>query len=510
MEQKISREVAVIDFGSQYTQLIVRRVRELGFYAHLYFPEEIENLKSPSAIILSGGPNSLGDTETPKMSLEQLQSFKIPVLGVCYGMQLLNSLFGGTVKHGNLSEYGLSLLKIQKGKNPLYLEIPSSQVWMSHSDTVDKLPKGTEILAFNEEGIPISLDFGSHFYGVQFHPEVSHSEKGMDILKNFLSLAKEPRPFSIEESRAAILLDLQEKSQNKEIICGVSGGVDSTVLSVLLKRAGIKMKTIFVNHGLLRKGEVEEVCSFFKQLDIPLIVVDAKKKFLSALKGVEDPEEKREIIGNLFLEVFWNEAGGKVDLFAQGTLYPDVIESASNHNSQTSKIKTHHNRVPKILELQKQGKVLEPLSDLFKDEVRDLGKSLGIPSQILGRHPFPGPGLAVRCPGEVTEEKLSVIREADAIFIQGLRESHLYEKIWQAYASLIPIKTVGVKGDMRSYEWAINLRAICSTDGMTADWVHLPDAFLRSISRKILNEVEGINRVLYDISSKPPASIEWE
>jgi GMP synthase (glutamine-hydrolysing) len=317
------------------------------------------------------------------------------------------------------------------------------------------------------------------------------------------------QPFRIDDFKREIIDDIREKCGDKQIVCGVSGGVDSTVLAVLLHEAGANVRAIFVDHGLMRKDEGEEVRSNFHRMGVPIETVDCAERFLTALDGVEDPEKKRVIIGNLFIDVFWDSVGD-AEMLAQGTLYPDVIESASNAKSKASKIKTHHNRVDRILELQAQGKVLEPLAELFKDEVRALGASLGIPHDILHRHPFPGPGLAVRCPGAITPEKLRIIRECDAIFISRLKDHGWYEKIWQAYAALVPVKTVGVKGDERSYEWATSLRAVVSEDAMTADWVEMPYSILRETSHRILNEVKGINRVLYDISTKPPASIEWE
>lgn len=501
--------VAVIDFGSQYTQLIVRRVRELGYYAKLYQPENLQNIGQPNAIILSGGPSSTSDADAPDIDFECLKNYEVPVLGVCYGMQLLNIKFGGTVKASNHREYGqASLFPVEI--TGLYASISAeSQVWMSHSDTVDQLGENCTVIAKNQHGTPVSLQWGKRFFGIQFHPEVTHSHEGTQILKNFLQVAETLAPFHIEDFKQELIEEIQEKVGEKQVVCGVSGGVDSTVLAVLLHEAGVNVKAIYVDQGLMRKNETAEVEANFKRMGVPIQVVDASERFLTALDGEADPEKKRKIIGNLFIDVFW-DAVGNAEMLAQGTLYPDVIESASNENSKASTIKTHHNRVDRILEMQKEGKVLEPLAELFKDEVRELGANMGIAQDILDRHPFPGPGLAVRCPGAVSLEKLNVIRECDAIFIHELKESGWYQKTWQAYAGLIPVKTVGVKGDERSYEWATNLRAVVSEDAMTADWVDLPASLLRKISSRILNEVSGINRVLYDISSKPPASIEWE
>ena len=501
--------VAVIDFGSQYTRLIVRRVRELGFNAKLYALEDLDQIADPGAIILSGGPKSTSDADAPDIDYNWLTSFNVPVLGVCYGMQLLNIKHGGTVKPGNKKEYGPADL-IPCACEGLYQSVsPCSQVWMSHSDTVDRISDDCKVIARNKEGVPVSLQWSNQCFGIQFHPEVSHSIEGNTILRNFLAEADHLAPFDIGDFKNRMIREIRERVGDREVVCGVSGGVDSTVLAVLLHEAGINSRAIFVDNGLLRKNEAEEVRANFDRVGVKIEMVDASEQFLSALAGVTEPEKKRKIIGELFVEVF-QQAVGTADMLAQGTLYPDVIESASNSKSKASTIKTHHNRVGKILELQAQGKVLEPLAELFKDEVRELGVSLGIPHDILWRHPFPGPGLAVRCPGAVTKERLDIIRECDAIFIGKLKEHGWYHKIWQAYAGLIPVKTVGVKGDERSYEFATNLRAIVSEDAMTADWVELPYSLLREISNAILNQVKGINRVLYDISTKPPASIEWE
>ncbi len=504
-----TNHVAVLDFGSQYTQLIVRRVRELGYFAKLYAIEDFPDIGKPGAIILSGGPKSTNEADAPDLDFAALQAFKVPVLGVCYGMQLLNIKFGGSVEASDRREYGPADL-FPAASVGLYEGISAcSQVWMSHSDTVKILPDGAKVIASNQHGTPVSLQWDDLFFGIQFHPEVTHSHEGLQILKNFLSHSNNLLPFHIDDFKREIIDGIRASVGNKQVVCGVSGGVDSTVLAVLLHEAGANVRAIFVDHGLMRKDEGIEVRKNFARMGVPIETVDCAERFLTALDGVDDPEKKRVIIGNLFIDVFWDSVGD-ADMLAQGTLYPDVIESASNAKSKASKIKTHHNRVDRILELQAQGKVLEPLAELFKDEVRELGTALGIPQDILQRHPFPGPGLAVRCPGVVTEERLKIIRECDAIFIGKLKEHGWYDKVWQAYAGLIPVKTVGVKGDERSYEWAISLRAVVSEDAMTADWVELPPILLRETSHRILNEVKGINRVLYDISTKPPASIEWE
>jgi|694.fasta_scaffold99776_2 GMP synthase (glutamine-hydrolysing) len=504
----LSRQIAIIDFGSQYTQLIVRRIRELGYYSRLFQPDELRTTGHPAAVILSGGPRSTREENAPDIDFAWLESLGVPVLGVCYGMQLLNLKHGGHVSPGTKREYGPALM-VPEGGCPLFEGVEPSQVWMSHSDTCTAVSEGTKVIARNAEGVPVALQFGPKTFGIQFHPEVSHSEAGSRMLANFIALADDPPRFEMASFRDHLVAEIRREVGDRKVVCGVSGGVDSTVLAVLLHEAGVPLRAVFVDHGLLRKDEAAEVQKNFARLGVPIETVDCSERFLTALRGETDPEAKRKIIGNLFLDVFWDAIGEEIELFAQGTLYPDVIESASS-GSIASKIKTHHNRVDRVLDLQKQGKVLEPLAELFKDEVRALGAVLGIDHDILWRHPFPGPGLAVRCPGEVTEEKLRIIRECDAIYMQRLRETGWYDKVWQAYAALIPVKTVGVKGDERSYEWAISIRAVTSEDAMTADWARLPFEVLASISNEILNHVKGINRVLYDISTKPPASIEWE
>ncbi|MCB1225361.1 MAG: glutamine-hydrolyzing GMP synthase [Verrucomicrobiales bacterium] len=505
----IENEVAVLDYGSQYSQLIVRRVRELGFASHLYPPSELARLEKPGAVILSGGPRSTSEVDAPDVDFEKLMSLGVPVLGVCYGMQLLNIKHGGSVRPGVTREYGPARLVVRQAARLFEGISHESRIWMSHSDTVADLPEGTEVIATNEDAVPVALRFGESCWGIQFHPEVTHSHEGKEILNNFLTRSGATlAPFDIQAFKARMLDEIRDQVGSREVVCGVSGGVDSTVLAVLLHRAGVQVRCIYIDTGLMRKGETAEVVEQFAEVGVPIEVVDASEAFLSALKGVTDPEAKRRIIGDLFVDQFWGVAAD-VQLLAQGTLYPDVIESASS-GSIASKIKTHHNRVDRILELQRQGKVLEPLAELFKDEVRALGESLGIPHRALWRHPFPGPGLAVRVPGEITPERLETTREADAIFIHELRRTGWYDRVWQAYAALLPVKTVGVKGDERSYEAAVSLRAVISEDAMTADWVELPPDLLRSVSNKILNSVNGVNRVLYDISTKPPASIEWE
>ena len=502
-------QIAVIDYGSQYTQLIVRRLRELGYFSKLYQPEELRETGSPKGVILSGGPNSVLDEGSPDIDIDYLRELGVPVLGVCYGMQLLNKRLGGVVKPGNSREYGPASLRPAPGTRLFEGVSPESQVWMSHSDTCAELPAGAEVIARNENDVPVAICFDTQFTGIQFHPEVTHSHEGMTILKNYTDALRDTPRFEMDSFKDLLIQQIRDEVGDREVVCGVSGGVDSTVLAVLLKESGVKLHCIYVDNGLMRENESAEVMGQFKSLGVDVEMVDASEKFLGVLAGCDEPEEKRRRIGKTFVDVFFG-AAGDIEMLAQGTLYPDVIESATA-GSIASTIKTHHNRVQQILDLQKEGKVLEPLAELFKDEVRALGESMGIPADLLYRHPFPGPGLAVRVPGEVTPEKLAIARAGDAIYMRHLKESGWYDKVWQAYCGLLPVKTVGVKGDERSYEYAVSLRAVVSEDAMTADWVEpFPWELLRKISNEILNNVAGINRVFYDISTKPPASIELE
>ncbi len=486
----------------------MRRVRELGYFSRLFLPEQLNSVGRPAGIILSGGPRRVSDPDAPDVDFEFLKSLGCPVLGICYGMQLLNCKFGGEVSRTGDREYGPAIMRIHD-ENSLMKNMPSeSRIWMSHTDSVSDLPEGSEVLGNNLKGQPVAIRWNDNFYGIQFHPEVSHTEHGRTIIGNFLSMVKEKPAFLMEKFKDELLESIARTVSGKRVVCAVSGGVDSTVLAALLKEAGADLHPIFVDNGLLRKNEVEDVKGQFKRLDMEIDCVDASDAFLKGLKGVTDPETKRQIIGDLFIDTFFEKAG-KLELLAQGTLYPDVIESATS-GSIASRIKTHHNRVDRIIQLQKEGRIIEPLSELFKDGVRELGQTLGLPSDILHRHPFPGPGLAVRVIGEVTRDKLDLLREVDAIFINILKDTGWYDRIWQAGAVLLPVKSVGVKGDERAYEHPVTLRAVTSTDAMTADWVFLPHEVLTIISNRILNEVEGVNRILYDISTKPPASIEWE
>lgn len=506
----MDQPIAVIDYGSQYTQLIVRRIRELGFFSKLYQPTELDKTGEPAAVILSGGPRSTLEEGSPDIDFDYLVKMGVPVLGVCYGMQLLNRKFGGEVAPGNTREYGPATLLSDDGVDGIFNNVKDhSQIWMSHSDTVSKLPDGCEVMGRNLDGIPVALKWNDRFFGIQFHPEVSHTTEGQQILRNFLARASNLPKFEISSFKDELAERVRAEVNGRKVVCGVSGGVDSSVLAALLHEAKVDTRNIFVDTGLLRKNEALEVESLFREVGIEIETVDASERFLEALAGESDPEEKRRIIGRLFVDVFFDAVGDDVELLAQGTLYPDVIESATS-GSIASTIKTHHNRVDRIMALKEEGRVIEPLDELFKDEVRELGRVLGLPERVVGRHPFPGPGLAVRCPGEITPEKLEIIREADDIYIGLLREKGWYDHVWQAYAALIPTKTVGVKGDERSYEYALSIRAVTSEDAMTAEWVHLPYELLGEISNRILNEVPGVNRVLYDISTKPPASIEWE
>ena len=507
------RAVLVVNFGSQYVQLIARRVRELGVYSEIInWDEGIEEIEKskPYGLILSGGPSSVYSPDAPLPDPE-IYNLGIPVLGICYGLQVITHQLGGRVEKSNKQEYGRARLRVVK-EDPLFQGLPGEfDVWMSHADKVVSLPEGFETLAVSDNSPHAVVRHRERgIYGLQFHPEVAHTSYGKEILANFVyEVCKAERNWEIENFLEEKVEEIRSQVGDAKVISALSGGVDSTVASVLVHRAvGDRLHCFFIDHGLLRKGEREKVEERLRSLGLPLKVVDASELFLSKLKGVEDPEEKRKIIGRTFIEVFEREAkkieGAKFLL--QGTLYPDVVESAGIKGS--AKIKTHHNvgGLPEKMNL----KLIEPLRELFKDEVRELGKALGIPKDILGRHPFPGPGLAIRILGEVNSQDLKTLREADSIFIEELKKAGLYDRIWQAFAVLLPIKTVGVMGDVRTYEKVIALRAVDSKDGMTADWYRLPYDFLDKVMRRIINEVEGINRVVYDVSSKPPSTIEWE
>lgn len=512
--------ILILDFGSQYTMLIARRVRELSIYSEIHpFNIPLGKIRefNPRGIILSGGPSSTYDENAPTISAD-LFSLGVPVLGICYGMQLITHLFGGRVTRSGAREYGHASLTIEKD-DPLfnnvdqYLQDGALSVWMSHGDRVEVIPDGFYSISKSENSPYGAIRNGDgSVYGIQFHPEVVHTPSGMQILDNFVSLiCGANKEWDMGSFIEDAVKNIRHTVGKKGVVLGLSGGVDSSVTALLLQKAiGNKLTCIFVDNGLLRKKEAEEVASLFgEDIGINLLCIDASTTFLNALKGVTDPERKRKIIGEYFIRVFEEEAKKLVDVafLAQGTLYPDVIESVS-FKGPSATIKSHHNvgGLPEKMDLA----LLEPLRELFKDEVRRVGKELGLPDRILSRHPFPGPGLAVRIVGEVTEGGLEKLRESDSIVEEEIRGAGLYGSIWQSFAVLLPVKTVGVMGDERTYENVIALRAVHSTDGMTADWVELPHPLLKEISRRIINEVQGINRVVYDISSKPPSTIEWE
>lgn len=505
-------KILILDFGSQYTQLIARRVRELDVYCEIHpfsnFPKPDKHTKG---IILSGSPCSVVDKGSPDLDIEALENF--PILGVCYGAQLLVHKHGGRVTPSDHREYGRAKLAHVNSHFDLLKEIEiGSQVWMSHGDTITELPDDFQVIA-NTENIPVAaykVD-GKHIYGIQFHPEVTHSTDGKAILRNFVvhicGASQDWTPDIFVENTVR---ELQEKLGDDKVVMGLSGGVDSSVAATLIHQAiGKNLFCIFVDNGLLRKNEFETVLRSYEGMGLNVKGVDAKEEFYKALEGLTDPEEKRKAIGRVFIDVFDREAHTikNVKWLGQGTIYPDVIESVSV-NGPSVTIKSHHNvgGLPEKMHL----KVVEPLNTLFKDEVRNVGRALNIPNTILGRHPFPGPGLGIRILGDITPDKVQILQEVDDIFITGLKDSGLYDDVWQAGAILLPIQSVGVMGDERTYERVVALRAVASLDGMTADWVHLPYEFLAEISNKIINRVKGVNRVVYDISSKPPATIEWE
>lgn len=509
----MQEKILILDFGSQYTQLIARRVRELNVYCEIYPFNRYPALDaSVKGVILSGSPFSVRDEKAPRPDLSSIKG-KLPLLGVCYGAQYLAHNFGGEVKASNKREYGRANLSFVDNACPLFKHISQhSQVWMSHGDTIEMLPSRYTVVASTAdvENAAYRIE-GEETYGIQFHPEVYHSTEGMVLLKNFVvdicGCKQDWTPDSFIETTVS---ELKGKIGEERVILALSGGVDSTVAAMLLHRAiGKNLTCIFVDNGLLRKNEFSSVMENYKELGLNVIGVDAGDLFLSRLARIEEPEKKRKIIGATFVDVFEEESRKVKDAkwLGQGTIYPDVIESSSvNGPSQT--IKSHHNvgGLPDYMKL----KIVEPLRLLFKDEVRRVGKSLGLADKFLQRHPFPGPGLAIRILGEITKEKVKLLQEADHIYISMLQEEGLYDKVWQAGTILLPVKSVGVMGDERTYESVVALRAVESTDGMTADWCHLPYEFLAKVSNKIINNVRGINRVVYDISSKPPATIEWE
>ena len=516
--QKIKERILIIDFGSQVTKLIARRIRDLGVYSVILTPKEVKKVKDFSkikGIILSGGPSSVTRDKYQDIP-KQIFTKKIPILGICYGLQLISKVFGGKIKSSKKRrEFGRAFIfkKNQSLLTKNFFKIKNS-VWMSHEDAVIKLPKNFKIIAYTQNSrLTIIENSQEKIYGIQFHPEVTHTDNGKQIFKNFLFLiCKIKKNWNLTSQKIKLINEVKKIVKNKKVICALSGGVDSSVVALLINKA-IKKRLIciMVDTGLMRKNEFKYTYRIFKdkyKLNVKLI--NASNIFLKNLKNVTNPEKKRKIIGNLFVKVFEKESKRFKNLkfLAQGTLYPDVIESKSSTGSKSSKIKSHHNvgGLPKKMNL----KLIEPLKEFFKDEVRDLGNSLGLLKHISKRHPFPGPGLGIRIIGEITPEKIRILQEADAIFINELNKSGLYDKIWQAYAALLPIKTVGVMGDSRTYEHTCLLRAVTSEDGMTADYYSFPKSFLDKISNKIINEVRGINRVVYDITSKPPSTIELE
>lgn len=508
----MTEKILILDFGSQYTQLIARAVREANVYCEIIpFNKSFNWDASLKGIILSGSPFSVNDEGAPVAAVDEFIQ-KLPVLGICYGAQLTAKHFGGRVEKSDKREYGRAILQHKSGETLFHGISPASQVWMSHSDTISQLPEGFEVLA-TTDSIPVAAfrQTGKSLFGLQFHPEVYHSTEGKKILKNFLQdicgCHAEWTPASfVNETVAA----LKTQIGNRKVIMALSGGVDSTVAATLIHRAiGNRLSGIFVDNGLLRKDEFQQVLDTYNRIGLNVKGVDARQLFYDRLKDKTNPEEKRKIIGGLFIDVFQQEAQllDGFEMLGQGTIYPDVIESVSVHGPSVT-IKSHHNvgGLPEKMHLE----LVEPLRFLFKDEVRKVGLELGIPEDLIFRHPFPGPGLAIRILGDITEEKVRLLQEADHIYVKALKTHQLYNAVWQAGAILLPVKSVGVMGDERTYEFTLALRAVTSVDGMTADWAHLPHDFLALVSSEIINNVKGINRVVYDISSKPPATIEWE
>ncbi|MFY8094454.1 MAG: glutamine-hydrolyzing GMP synthase [Niveispirillum sp.] len=511
--------VLILDFGSQVTQLIARRVREAGIYCEIIpFSADEARIRAfaPKAIILSGGPASVTEAGSPRAN-DVVWTLGVPVFGICYGQQTMCEQLGGKVEPGDTREFGRAFVDV-KDDCALFEGVWSigarEQVWMSHGDRVTKLPEGFRIVA-TSEGAPYAIiaDDSRRFYAVQFHPEVVHTPHGDALIRNFLfKVAGLKGDWTMAAFRAEAVARIRDQVGSAKVICGLSGGVDSSVAAVLIHEAiGAQLTCIFVDTGLMRTGEAEQVVTLFRDhYNIPLVHVDASDLFLGQLEGVSDPEQKRKIIGRLFIEVFDGEAAkiGGAEFLAQGTLYPDVIESVSFTGGPSVTIKSHHNvgGLPDRMKL----KLVEPLRELFKDEVRALGRELGLPHSFVGRHPFPGPGLAIRVPGEITRAKLDILRQADAVYLDAIRKAGLYDEIWQAFAVLLPVRTVGVMGDGRTYDYACALRAVTSVDGMTADYYPFEHSFLGHVATRIINEVRGINRVTYDITSKPPGTIEWE
>jgi GMP synthase (glutamine-hydrolysing) len=512
-------KILIVDFGSQVTQLIARRVREEGVYSEIVPFQKAEaafQAMKPKAVILSGGPASVLDDNAPSAPMSILDA-GVPVLGICYGEQTMAKQLGGTVEGGHHREFGRATIEITDDCalfDGVWQKGGRYDVWMSHGDRVTQLPEGFRGVA-RAPGSPISViaDDKRKFYAMQFHPEVVHTPDGAKLLRNFVrKVAGFTGDWTMRAFREEAIEKIRAQVGSSRVICGLSGGVDSAVAAVLIHEAiGDQLTCVFVDHGLLRLNEAETVVDLFRHhYNIPLVHVDASKQFLGELEGVNDPELKRKTIGRLFIDVFEAEAKkiGGAEFLAQGTLYPDVIESVSFTGGPSVTIKSHHNvgGLPDRMNM----KLVEPLRELFKDEVRALGRELGLPEIFVGRHPFPGPGLAIRCPGEITREKLDILRNADAVYIDQIRKAGLYDQIWQAFAVLLPVKTVGVMGDGRTYEYVVGLRAVTSTDGMTADFYQFDMKFLGETATRIINEVKGVNRVVYDVTSKPPGTIEWE